>query len=233
MGANMNNKEESFVLLTEQKKQIIDDYSKEDFEKIFFDYRKSDLFEKCNNIFTTHFSKQIAFRKFSVSDLFPLFEANKNLDFTKNLAWGPYENFESFLNYGKTILSDISNNKFVMFSIVEKTTSKWIGLFKYSYYKNTLLFTFWINPEYKGNLIVIRSFDTIIDLTLNKIIEHFFAFTEENYFLMQKILVSRGFENIGKSIVKHFTTNKDIVCKEYILNKHKFNKHIETEYIKY
>lgn len=185
---------------------------------------KEALFEIEKNI-NIYCTDDISFRMLTRSDSFPMYEATKNILFNKNLAWGPPNSEKDVIKQIDLLLSEIKQNISITISIIEKKTGTWIGIMKYTIYKDSLIFTLWIHPNFwnnsKGSIIygATSSFYLIFNETeLSKI----YAKHAIGYMQLEGLLKKYKFKYIYDESVYH-ENGSEIKCKTYELNKSNFN----------
>jgi RimJ/RimL family protein N-acetyltransferase len=149
--------------------------------------------------FLQHSSKNVAFREFARSDVFPLFEATKKDSFNRYLLWsapnqlsGLIDMIEDFMNQGK-------NDEIIFLSIIEKFTGSWLGVAKFIPYDDGIEASFWTHPNYHGKLVVIEAFESSLDIALNnrlnaKVYGRVIHGNEKAH----KLVTKTGFKKIGE-----------------------------------
>lgn len=101
-------------------------------------------------------SGPIGFRLLSRVDCYPLLNACANEEFNKNLAWNAVESPELLMPKIDSLIRETNMNKSVSFSVVEKTSGTWIGVSKWTPYKDSYMSTTWAHPNYWGSRLPVE-----------------------------------------------------------------------------
>lgn len=109
-------------------------------------------------------SGPIGFRLLSRVDCYPLLDACANEEFNKNLLWHAAPNAFILMPKIDALIRDSDAYKSVTFSTVEKTSGEWIGLAKWSPYKDSFICSHWIHPNYWGSVLAMNMIVTSITL---------------------------------------------------------------------
>ena len=95
-------------------------------------------------------SGSIGFRLLSRVDCYPLLDACTNEEFNKNLAWDAVHEPALLMPKIDTLIREMTLGKSISFSVVEKVTGAWIGIAKWTPYKDSYMSTTWAHPNYWG-----------------------------------------------------------------------------------
>lgn len=162
-------------------------------------------------------TESIAFRLFSRSDAFPLYQASLNLKFNEKLAWGPPKNIEDVLVQADLLLREIQSNESIVISMIEKHTGTWIGIIKFSIYKDSLTQSLWFHPNYWGNPIIIYGSSASIDLVFEATeLKKIYAKHAMGHVTTEKILRRNGFVYLYNDPVPH-ANGSFVDCKTHEL----------------
>lgn len=177
-----------------------------------------------NNLIEDYYSNRVTFRHLAKSDSFPLFVATKNPDFNKYLAWKKPEIEKEVIEQINYLLRERMQGECVVVSMTEKETGKWMGLIKYTTYKDSIMISLWCHPDYWGNRNIIvgilGTFDIIFENTnINKIyLKH-----HVEYEKMKKIALGVNFEYLYDE--NYINMNgTETPCKTYCLKKENHRK---------
>lgn len=186
--------------------------------------------ERLRNIINNTYYKNISFRSIAKNDVFPLFVATKDENFNRFLLWPrPVEAKEIYPEVDKLIRQNLKNELLAV-SLCEKDTAKWMGLFKFTPFKDGLEITIWIHPEGWKKGVVINTAYPLIQLlqwNYDKIPLYVRVFPQN--IPMKRILRKYGFVFV-ENIEEKTTTGTPVVLELFILNKDNW-KMIDSEEI--
>lgn len=181
---------------------------------------KLEIFKhKINNYYTKH----IVFRVFDFSDMFYIYNASLNKEFTEFLLW---ENNETFINFiKKDVFIDFEKNDNLVISILDNKTGIWIGVIKIIPYKDSYALSFWITKDFWGKGFPLYAVNAFINLYFEYLnYENIYALTKKDYTLMHKICKTYKFELSQGSVILKHENGKDIEFVELCVDKNKFKK---------
>lgn len=160
-----------------------------------------DLLKK---VFDHQSTDTLVFRPFSRSDCFPLYMASKNEKFNTNLWWGPPENVEEVLVEVDKILREHQLSQSLVLSVCEKQNGKWVGLVKYTQYRDSITMSLWIHPDYWKTGTAYRCVECAIDTIINNTeLPHLYARIVKDYPIMEKMSASFGFSFVERDDAVH------------------------------
>lgn len=162
-------------------------------------------------------TENIAFRLFTRSDAFPLYQATLNPEFNNKLAWGPPESFDDVVIQADLLLREMRTNQSVVVSIVEKDTGAWIGIIKLSIYLDSLIHSLWFHPNYWNKPIIIFASSAWTDLFFKTTgLTKLYAKHAVGHTVTERLVTRSGFSYKYDEPVQH--SNGSIVnCKTYEL----------------
>lgn len=155
--------------------------------------------EKLKNTFPSYKTETLVFRPFSKSDCFPLFNASRHPEFNANLAWKAPETITELMPEVLKLIRDDMLNQAAVFSICEQETGKWVGLLKFSQYKDSLTYSLWVHPDYWKTLYIIRAAHTsAIAFFANTGLDHIYTLAKTTNDVTKKLLLNNNYELIGE-----------------------------------
>lgn len=173
-------------------------------------------------------TENVAFRLLTRSDIFPLHQATLNPEFNAKLAWGPPENLNDVVEQGDLLIREMISGQSIVVSLVEKNTGKWIGINKFSIYKDGLINTIWIHPDYWSKPLVIFATSSTIEIIFNTTeVNKIYAKHALGYSKTEKLIKRNGFNYLYDEAVKH-ANGSEVMCKTYMLLKENWKKHTEV-----
>lgn len=159
-------------------------------------------------MFSNYASKNIAFREFSRSDLFPLFQATRNEDFNKFLLWSTPSNIEELNIEVSKLISERNRWNNLIISICEKNTGKWFGFLKFTPYRDSFEMSYWVHPDYWESKLIVEAGWSFLDIALqHKEIKSLFCRVRTEHIKMEKLLIFTGFSKVGETIAQHVNGN--------------------------
>lgn len=169
--------------------------------------------------FSSYKTETLIFRPFAKSDCFPLFTATKNPEFNMHLAWKAPDTVEELMPEVLKLLREDMLNQSAVFSICEQDTGKWVGILKFSQYKDSLSYSLWIHPTYWRTLYIVRAahasaiaFFEMTDLN------HIYTLAKPENLITKKLLLNNYYNLIDR--VDFPTSYGDtVICDVYKLNK--------------
>jgi RimJ/RimL family protein N-acetyltransferase len=163
-------------------------------------------------------TENIAFRLFTRSDAFPLYQATLNPEFNKKLAWGPPESFDDVILQTDLLLREMRSNHSLVVSIVEKNTGSWVGIIKLTIYKDSLLHSLWFHPNYWNKPMIIFASSAWTDLFFKITnLPKLYAKHAVDHSVTEKLVKKSGFIYRYNESVPH-TNGSMVDCKTYELN---------------
>jgi len=182
----------------------------------------------------TFCTENITFRLFTRSDAFPLYQATLNPEFNKKLAWGPPESFDDVILQTDLLIREMISNQSVIVSMVEKNTGAWIGIIKLTTYKDSVIQSLWVHPNYWNKPIIAFGACAILDIFfrvsgLKKLYAKYIIGHETT----KKILQRNGWKYIYNDPIQH--TNGELMdCEVYELTYEKWlEKTTKTKVFEY
>jgi RimJ/RimL family protein N-acetyltransferase len=170
-------------------------------------------------------TENVAFRLLTRSDIFPLYQATLNTEFNSKLAWGPPAGISDVVEQGDLLLREMTSGQSIAVSLVEKNTGAWIGMNKFSIYKDGLINTIWIHPDYWAKPMVIFATSSTIEVIFNTTdIEKIYAKHAIGYSKTEKLIKRNGFTYLYDEPVAH-ANGTEIMCKTYLLLKENWRKY--------
>lgn len=178
-------------------------------------------------------TESIAFRLFTKSDAFPLYQATLNPLFNRKLAWGPPNGFDDVLIQTNLLLREMTSNNSVVISMVEKHTGTWIGIIKFSVYRDSIIQSLWFHPNYWNKPIIIFGSSAAIDIVFEATeLKKIYAKYIVGHSATEKILKRNGYVYIGKDTIPH--SNGEIMeCDAYELTYENWQGKSKTKISKY
>jgi RimJ/RimL family protein N-acetyltransferase len=163
-------------------------------------------------------TENIAFRLFTRSDAFPLYQATLNPEFNKKLAWGPPESFDDVIVQADLLLREMMSNQSLVVSIVEKDTGAWIGLIKTSIYKDSLIHSLWFHPSYWNKPIIIFASSAWTDLFFKSTgLPKLYAKHAMGHSVTERLVKRSGFVYKYNEAVPH-SNGSTVDCRTYELS---------------
>lgn len=164
-------------------------------------------------------TENVAFRLFTRSDAFPLYQATLNPKFNEKLAWGPPESVNDVVLQADLLLREMMSNQSLVVSIVEKDTGAWIGLIKVSIYKDSLIHSLWFHPNYWNKPIIIFASSAWTDLFFQSTsLPKLYAKHAVGHVVTERLVRRSGFVYKYNEPVPH-TNGSSVDCKTYELSK--------------
>jgi RimJ/RimL family protein N-acetyltransferase len=189
--------------------------------------------DRLRNIINNTYYKNISFRSIAKNDVFPLFVATRDENFNRFLLWPrPVEINEIYPEIDKLLRQNIKNDLLVI-SLCEKDTGKWLGVLKFTPYKDGFEITVWIHPDGWNKGVVINSAPPIVQIFQSnyKDIPLYVRVYPENI-PMKKILRKYGFV-LQSALAEKMTTGEPVTLELYSLDKNKWVTMDENEIVKY
>lgn len=170
-------------------------------------------------LFDHHTTKTIAYRAFSRADAYPLFDAAKNPEFNKKLWWGPPQDINDVVIEVEKLLLEHHTNNAVVLSVVERDTSKWIGMIKFAKWEDSLIMTLWTHPDYWRSMTAFRCAEAAVEIVMrNTDITCMYCRVSKDYPIMEKLVTNSGFHHIEESFGVH-TKGHTVPCNVYKLDR--------------
>lgn len=101
-------------------------------------------------------SGPIGFRLLSRVDCYPLLDACANEEFNKHLAWNATTLAEELMPKIESLIRETQMGKSLTFSAVDKNSGSWIGITKWTPYKDSYMSSTWAHPKYWGSRLPVE-----------------------------------------------------------------------------
>jgi RimJ/RimL family protein N-acetyltransferase len=163
-------------------------------------------------------TENVAFRLFTRSDTFPLYQATLDPRFNEKLAWGPPKSLDDVVVQTDLLLREMYSNQSISISVVEKDTGAWVGLIKVSIYLDSLIHSLWFHPNYWNKPIIIFASSAWTDIFFKTTgLPKLYAKHAVGHNVTERLVLRSGFIYKYEDPVPH--TNGSVVnCKTYELN---------------
>lgn len=159
--------------------------------------------QQLQTAFLNYKTETLTFRPFFKSDCFPLFTATQIPGFTDNLLWS-VDNQEQLMVECLKLIREHDLKQSVVISACEKDTGKWVGLIKFSIYKDSITMSLWIHPLYWKSRTPIRCAESAIEIAFaNSNLPHIYAIIVSGNSTMEKMVLSNSFVECGKITTNH------------------------------
>lgn len=161
------------------------------------------VIQQLKKSFINYHTEQLTFRHFTKSDIFPLFEATKNKEFNTKLWWN-INNQDDLMIEALKLIREHDMDQSVVISACEKITGKWVGLIKFTIYKDSITMSLWLHPDYWNSRIPIRCAESAIEIVFqNTQLSHIYARITKDYPTMEKMVTLNKFKWFEETQVQH------------------------------
>lgn len=109
-----------------------------------------------------HTSKQVAFRPFTRSDIFPLFVATRNPRFNEYLLWPAPDTMQSLVPWLEKLLGAALANEMAVCSACEKDSGRWLGMLLVKRYRDGAEIGLALHPDVWSRRVVFALGDALI-----------------------------------------------------------------------
>lgn len=164
--------------------------------------------------FESTYYENIAFRRATKSDLFPLYIANLNPDFNKYLAWNQEQNIESLNRVYQEFLVNLDKKTQITVSAVDKDTGEWMGFIRCYKYNDKIAGSIWLAPKFWG----IKS-KTIVKMAMQIYLENTYLDELVDRVFKDNIASIKIHEAIGAKRVSESNFEKNETTVEYYVYK--------------
>lgn len=165
-------------------------------------------------------SGPIGFRLLSRVDCYPLLDACANEEFNKHLAWDAVQDPAILMEKIDSLIREMQIGRSISFSVVEKTTGTWIGISKWTPYKDSYMITIWSHPTFWKTGLPIHYIFTSHRLIFDALnIPHVYAVTKKTHTTILRILQKLKAQYIQDVPYEH-ESGEILECLEYKIFNH-------------
>ena len=159
---------------------------------------------KIGHIFDHHWSRDVAFRVLTRSDIFPLFMATKNAEFNKSLLWSAPEKEEELAPQVDKLIREHQLQRSVALSVVDRNDGTWKGMAIFKSYRDGVEVSLYLHPSTWGRGTVVSAGIALTRLISREIPEvPIYNRIKEGNELMQKVNRHMGYVKIDKEVLVH------------------------------
>lgn len=174
---------------------------------------------KITHAFNHHIAGTLSFRTLCRSDAFPILDASKNPEFNARLIWGPPENLDEVLVEVDKLIAEQASGNAIVVSVCERDNGKWVGLYKFSKFEDSLCMGLWTHPDYWKSMAAFRCAESAVEIAFRSSeLPHLYAAIVKGNRTMEKMLTTSGFIYQSDIPLKH-SKGHDVLCDLFKLNR--------------
>lgn len=159
---------------------------------------------KIGQLFDRHWSKDVAFRVLTRSDIFPLFLATRHADFNRSLLWSAPETENELAPQVDKLIREHQLQRSVALSVVGRNDGIWKGFIVLKSFRDGIEISMYLHPSTWGRGTVLSA-----GLALTGLLEKEFPElpiynrVKESNEVMHKVNQHLGYIKIDKDVLSH------------------------------